>query len=62
MRLFDATGREVSRVFESYLPEGEHGVFLRPRDEYGRPLRAGVYFARLEVGAYRATGKVTIVR
>ncbi len=47
----DAAGRRLGVAFDGDLPAGRHETAWDGRDRGGRPLPAGVYFARAEVPA-----------
>ena len=47
LRVFDATGRHVRTVLIARLNAGNHTAVWDGRDEAGRPVGGGVYFARL---------------
>lgn len=57
LRIFDVLGREVSRAFDAFLPEGDQ---LVPIDISS--LASGVYFCRLDAGSIRAATKLHVVR
>ena len=47
--IFDVTGRRVRSLVSEREAAGEHAVDWDLHDEQGRPVDAGVYFARLDV-------------
>jgi hypothetical protein len=62
LTVYDASGRVVRRLLEKALPAGRHRVGWDGRDEAAEPLGAGVYFYRLEAGAFGDTRKMVLVR
>ncbi len=60
--LYDATGRKITRLFEGYLPEGQHEISLDSRNIHGRALAPGMYFYRVGAGQISSGGKLTVVR
>lgn len=57
--VFDAAGRRVRRVHEGVLPAGLHALAWDGRDEAGRSVGAGVYFARLRSPSGERSIKIT---
>jgi len=64
LHLHDATGRRVRTLVPvQVLPAGRHEVLWDGRDDQGRAVASGVYFARLESGArVLAKRRLTLVR
>jgi hypothetical protein len=60
--VYDLLGREVCTVFRGRLGTGDHTLAWDGSDAAGRPLPAGVYLYRLQVGAQSATKRLAIVR
>jgi hypothetical protein len=58
LTIHDVTGRRVADLSQAQLSPGEHTVSWNGRDENGRELPAGVYFARLRSGDQETTSKV----
>jgi FlgD Ig-like domain/Galactose oxidase, central domain len=56
--VFDATGRRVRRIDCGRLAPGVHSVNWSGDDHLGRPVAAGVYFLRLQLGHESTTRKV----
>jgi hypothetical protein len=48
LSVYDAGGRRVRRLVDGVLPAGEHTAAWDLRDDAGRAVGAGLYFARLE--------------
>jgi len=56
--VFDATGRKVRTLFDGAKPGGEH----RLQWDAGSGVASGVYFLRIESGAWSATRKIVLVK
>lgn len=59
--IYDANGRRLRSLDRGFTP-GMNEVLWDGADEGGRPVRSGVYFYRLDVGAERFTRRVAVVR
>lgn len=64
MRVFNSLGQSVRVLHLGDLPPGEHTFSWDGRDDAGRNLGTGTYFARLEVPHYgfKQTQKVTLAK
>jgi hypothetical protein len=60
IRVFDASGRRVASLVDGRVPPGSHVGSWSP-DAEGR-LASGVYFLRLEAGAFRTSDRIVLVR
>jgi len=58
----DVAGRRVRALLQGELPAGRHSRAWDGRDESGRPVAAGVYFAELRAGGATRSVKVTRTR
>ncbi len=61
LRLYDVSGRLVRRLVDGERESGYHDVVWNGRDDAGLRVTGGVYFARLEIGGFRATRKVLVL-
>lgn len=61
LSLFDAAGRRV-RTFSKQFNPGMNDVLWDGSDDEGKPVRAGVYFYRLDVGRVSFTRRMVLVR
>lgn len=59
---YDLAGREVRVLTSGARSAGAHRVAWDGRDENGRAVANGVYFARVETGGRSESKKVTLVR
>ncbi|MBN1482842.1 T9SS C-terminal target domain-containing protein [candidate division KSB1 bacterium] len=62
LTIYDAQGRQIQDVVTATLPAGTHVVQWHARDQAGRAVAAGLYFARLTGGNQTATIKILLVR
>ncbi len=61
--VYSASGRLVRTLVDRALPAGPHSVEWDGRDDSGKPVASGVYFAKLRAaGGARSTAKVAVVR
>lgn len=60
--IHDARGARVQRVFSGSLEAGERALSWDGRDQQGRTVASGVYFARALVGERQLVGRLVIVR
>jgi len=47
IEIYNLKGQFVKRVFDAYIPQGEHNVFWDGRDERGRFVVTGFYMYNL---------------
>jgi hypothetical protein len=59
--LYDATGSMVRKLVSGAMPAGRHSSAWDGRDDWGRPVPAGVYYLRL-VADRNLTARFTVVR
>jgi FlgD Ig-like domain len=63
LTIYDLSGRRVRSLIAGRQPLGVQSVTWDRRDENGRDVAAGTYFARLTSGdGFQATERVTVVR
>jgi hypothetical protein len=62
IRLYDIRGRLVRTLDNGSRAGGEFEAVWDGRDEAGRRLPAGVYFCRAEIGDWRETRKMVLIR
>ena len=60
--IYDVSGRVVRRFIRSALPGGSDTVSWDGRDEGGKRVASGIYFARVSSGAEAVTRKMLLVR
>jgi hypothetical protein len=62
LAIFDVGGRRVRGLASGVRPAGEQAITWDRRDDGGRSVNAGIYFARLEAGGRAATEKLVTLR
>jgi flagellar hook assembly protein FlgD len=62
IRVFDASGRLVRVLKTGDMDRGSHTAIWNGRDDDGRSVARGVYYARLESGGVSATRKLVFLR
>lgn len=58
LAVYDVSGRRVRELVSGERPGGENVIAWDMRDEHGRDVAAGIYFARLEAGQSTFTQKL----
>jgi len=62
LRIFDMIGQEVNTIVNGSQPAGVYAVIWDGRDHHRMPVGTGVYFCRLEAGAFSETIKMMLLR
>jgi uncharacterized delta-60 repeat protein len=62
LAIFDVAGRRVRKLHDGVVEAGRHQRFWDGRDDGGRAVAAGVYHARLLVGAEQASAPIVVLR
>jgi len=62
LAVYDLEGRRVATLVDGARPAGEQSADWNLADAAGRPVGAGVYWARLEAGAAHATARMVVLR
>lgn len=62
LTIFDAAGRRVRTLESAVHTPGEHQARWDLSDDAGRPVRAGLYFARLEADGWRLVRRLAVTR
>ncbi|MGQ0722772.1 MAG: FG-GAP-like repeat-containing protein, partial [Candidatus Eiseniibacteriota bacterium] len=62
LRIYDVAGRRLRTLDDGELPAGQFTRTWDGRDDSGRPVPSGIYFARLETSASLKSEKITLVR
>ncbi len=60
--IFDARGRRVRDLVDAILPSGRKEFVWDGRDDGGRGLPSGTYFAHVGAGAVRQTAKMVLLK
>ena len=62
LAVYDVSGRLVRCLLDGALSAGPHETSWDGRDDGGRDVASGVYFARLQTDALSASTKMVLVR
>jgi hypothetical protein len=62
LEIYDTSGRLVRTLVDAPLPPGVHNIAWNGLDDAGNPVGSGVYFYRLNAGAFEQSRRMTILR
>jgi hypothetical protein len=62
LAIYDASGRLVRQLVSGPVGTGSQSVLWDGRDNQGRGLGSGVYFARITIGDFAGSQKLTLIR
>ena len=62
LTVFDVRGQEVTTLEQSEKHPGNYELQWNGLDNYGNPVSTGMYFCRLQAGAYSQTIKMVYLR
>ncbi len=62
LMVYDVTGRKVRELVSGSLPAGKSTAVWDGKDDSGKPVSSGVYFARLTMGKHEAVGKMLLMK
>jgi len=62
LRIYDAAGRLVRVLVDGSRPAGVYAELWDGRDSIGRAVASGIYFYRLQAGAFSETRKMALLR
>ena len=62
LAIYDASGRRVRELGSGAQPAGDHVIAWDLRDEAGRAVGAGLYFARLRTEGHQLTQRILALR
>ncbi len=60
--LHDVGGRVVRTLADGAYAAGVHAIAWDARDDAGRPVGPGMYFARIEAGEFEAVRRLSVIR
>ncbi|MBN1482349.1 T9SS type A sorting domain-containing protein [candidate division KSB1 bacterium] len=60
--IYDVLGRRVRVLVDDVKQAGIHRVQWDAKNNNGRPIAAGLYFAKLQAGDFRSTIKLMLIR
>lgn len=62
LRIYDVSGRFVRSLVDGFRSAGAHSEIWNGTDDAGRAVASGVYFYRLQAGAFTETRKMVLLR
>ena len=62
MAIYDVRGQRIRTLHDGTLVAGFHEMPWNGRDDTGRDVASGVYFARIEADGRVATRRMTMVK
>lgn len=62
LSVFNAKGQLMRRLLDAPLPSGPHSIVWNGADSGGKPVAAGLYFYRLEIGSQRYQGRMILLK
>jgi hypothetical protein len=62
LSIHDITGTLVRQLVDTDLRPGDHSRIWDGRDDRGRPVAGGVYFARAEAGGWQRVVKMVVAK
>jgi FlgD Ig-like domain len=62
LRIFDVSGRMVRTLVKGYQAAGPHTAIWDGKDDNGRGVSSGKYYARIQAGSQQANATVTILK
>jgi hypothetical protein len=62
LKLYDVSGRLVRSLLSERVSAGQHEVLWNGRDDHGRSVASGTYFARLVVDGVSTVKSMALVR
>jgi flagellar hook assembly protein FlgD len=62
IKIYDALGRQVAVLVDGTKTPGVHSAEWNGCNSKGKRVTSGVYFYKIEAGAYTATRKMLVLR
>ena len=62
LTVFDVSGRRVATLVDRVLQQGRHEVAWQGRDDNGVEVSSGIYFLRMDAGAFTDRIKMSLVK
>jgi hypothetical protein len=60
--IYNTLGQRVRQLIARHHPPGRHDVRWDGRNDAGQPVASGLYLCRLQVGSYRDTRKIVLMK
>ncbi len=62
LTIFGADGRRVTTLLDEQVAAGRHEAVWEGRDDEGRQVASGIYFARIQAGPLAETRKMLLMK
>ncbi len=62
LQIFNTNGQEVQNLGDAEMEAGSHEITWHGTDYFGRTLPSGIYLVQIQVGKYRATRKMILLK
>jgi hypothetical protein len=62
LEIYDLLGRRVRLLEQAVKPPGFYSAIWDGRDQHGRRMESGIYFARMQAGSFTAMQKIVVTR
>jgi flagellar hook assembly protein FlgD len=62
LQIFDAEGRTIATLADEFMTSGRHELRWKGRDESGRPVASGVYFAQVRSSDQAQARRLVLVQ
>lgn len=60
--VYNVKGQKVSSLVNANLPSGSHSVTWNGKDAQGNSVSSGIYYVRMNAGAYSSTRKIMLMK
>ena len=62
LSIYDITGKHITTLVNDTREAGRHEVFWNGKDSHGSQVSSGIYFARIESGAFIQNRRMTLLK
>lgn len=62
LEIFDLHGRQIRVLVQDIRPPGNYKVYWDGTDQAGQTVASGAYFYRLQIGDFRSTNKMLLLK
>ena len=62
LKVYDITGKEINRLINEVLPEGQHSIIWDGKDSSGREVASGIYIAYFLASGVSASRKLLLLK
>jgi hypothetical protein len=60
--IYDMMGREVAKLVNQVIPAGYQSVLWNTRNQFGKPVSAGIYFYQIQTRDFVKTRKMILLK